>query len=363
MLKNKYTPLFALASLATIALFVILGISVSKNIKVNKSSAKSVSAEVEAINKTADSLKKANDSSYVSFNKALSQSEIVANDPNSIEYQGVKNVHELKTEVEEILTFPNTNLDIANAVESRGMMDQTIDALKIPKEKNPRVKKEKKERLKNLVASYASKKLRQQDLANSNNSNTTDGVNQTTTDLGNNELANTNIETNTNQTSNQQSQNVGVKNSKNSGTTASNKKQINKDKSGILVVKGGKLNNIKFDILQDQANVTETANQVKSFTGTFDFEASKDIMNNIIYIIITTPDGQVLRNSDWDVTAFKALDGERKIAGQTFKFDYKKGTVKPINFSFNTDGLQPGNYTFEIYHHSLLLHKYSKYLQ
>ncbi len=369
MLKNKYTPLFIVASIATIGLFLMLGYAASKsNINI-ASSVLSKADSLALIKKQADSLKLATNNSYNGFNDAVAAKEIVAEVPNTPEYTGVQNVHDIKKEVDVILETPKTAAQINTVIDRKNLMDETIDALKIPKEKDPEVRKRKKTKLIALNTTYTNTKLKQQDLASDNSNPTNDNNTQVVTE-NNTAVATTPVP----------APNVSVNSSSNTSVAtnaapvqslptaidalgANTKADAIRNRNGIVIVKGGKVKNVKFNLLNGSNNPTTIADDIKTVAGDFDFIADKDIVNTSLYVIITLPNGSVLRNSDWDVSAFKDDEGNRKIASKVFKVDYKKGQQVPINFNIAANALKPGNYTFEVYHNSLIVHKFTRTLQ
>jgi hypothetical protein len=81
------------------------------------------------------------------------------------------------------------------------------------------------------------------------------------------------------------------------------------------------------------------------------------VQNNIgdnnaaeVFIIVTQPDGQVLRNSVWDSGTFDTRNEGKKSHTLRMKFEYNKGEPKPLLFTLNPESFQTGNYTLQVYH-------------
>lgn len=88
-----------------------------------------------------------------------------------------------------------------------------------------------------------------------------------------------------------------------------------------------------------------------------------DYSNAEVYVVVTQPDGQVLRNDVWESgSMFTKAGGQREYTRQ-IRFEYTKGEPKKLLFSINAEEYQKGNYTMEIYHNGVVIGKAVKSLQ
>lgn len=110
---------------------------------------------------------------------------------------------------------------------------------------------------------------------------------------------------------------------------------------------------VKNDREQETSQVKKTSKLVISF----------NVQNNIadyesadIFIVITQPDGRILRNEDvWDATSITLRNGNRVNYTRRIRFEYSKGEVKPLLFSLNADEYLKGTYTLQVYHNGYLI--------
>ncbi|MBP6432163.1 MAG: hypothetical protein KA319_10375, partial [Ferruginibacter sp.] len=100
---------------------------------------------------------------------------------------------------------------------------------------------------------------------------------------------------------------------------------------------------------------TTTAEEVEKITGSFVVKNAMPYKNAEIIIVITQPNGKVLKNSAWETGIFETKEDGRKMYSQKIKFDYSKGETKKCNFSVIADNYPKGNYTLQIYHNGVLI--------
>ena len=82
-----------------------------------------------------------------------------------------------------------------------------------------------------------------------------------------------------------------------------------------------------------------------------------------VYVIVTQPDGKVLKNDVWESgSMFTRSEGQREFT-RMLRFEYAKGESKKLIFSINADEYQKGNYKMEIYHNGVVIGRASKMLQ
>ena len=81
------------------------------------------------------------------------------------------------------------------------------------------------------------------------------------------------------------------------------------------------------------------------------------VQNNIsesndaeVFVVVTQPDGSVLKNSVWDSGTFETKNEGKKNHTLKMKFDYHKGEPKQLLFTLNPESYQKGNYVLQIYH-------------
>jgi predicted nuclease with TOPRIM domain len=94
------------------------------------------------------------------------------------------------------------------------------------------------------------------------------------------------------------------------------------------------------------------------------------VQNNInqytnadMYVIITQPDGRIIKNDDVWESAFMETYNDQKINyTRKVRFEYQKGEVKRILFSLNPDTFQKGNYTLQLYHKGYMIGQTTKAL-
>lgn len=109
---------------------------------------------------------------------------------------------------------------------------------------------------------------------------------------------------------------------------------------------------------------TSNANKTNKFIVSF------AVLNNIsdypdaeVYVIITQPDGYVMKTDAWESSsAMQTKNGEKKIYTRKIKFEYTKGETKRLFFSLNPDEYQRGTYTVQLYHNGSLIGQSSKTL-
>lgn len=96
---------------------------------------------------------------------------------------------------------------------------------------------------------------------------------------------------------------------------------------------------------------TSSANKVSKFIISF------AVQNNIIeetdvdvYIIITQPDGTVLKSDVWEAFSIDTKNEGKKSYTRKVRFQYEKGERKNLIFSFNADEYMKGNYKLQVYH-------------
>ncbi len=88
------------------------------------------------------------------------------------------------------------------------------------------------------------------------------------------------------------------------------------------------------------------------------FIVSFTLQNNVneyniadVYVVITQPDGQVVKNDEiWDATMTTAASGDKISYTRQVRFDYQKGEAKKLFFSVNADKYLKGDYKLQVFH-------------
>jgi len=94
------------------------------------------------------------------------------------------------------------------------------------------------------------------------------------------------------------------------------------------------------------------------------------VQNNIsqyenadVYVVITQPDGRILKNEDvWETTTMNIQNGSRINFTRKIRFEYLKGERKEILFSLNAEDYQKGTYLMQLYHNGYLIGQSMKML-
>lgn len=100
------------------------------------------------------------------------------------------------------------------------------------------------------------------------------------------------------------------------------------------------------------------------------FVISFNVQNNIsdykkadLYVVVTQPNGDVLRNTVWDSGNFITRDGIRKEFTIKLIFDYTAAEQKAILFSLETEISQKGIYTMQVWHNGIMVGQSEKTLR
>ncbi|MBL0146417.1 MAG: hypothetical protein IPP48_12405 [Chitinophagaceae bacterium] len=100
---------------------------------------------------------------------------------------------------------------------------------------------------------------------------------------------------------------------------------------------------------------TTNADNVDKLVGSFVVKNNGQLSGAEIIIVVTQPNGKVLKNSAWETGLFETKEDGRKMYSQKLRFDYTKGEIKRCNFSLSADKYPKGNYTLQIYHNGVLI--------
>ena len=93
------------------------------------------------------------------------------------------------------------------------------------------------------------------------------------------------------------------------------------------------------------------------------------VQNNIsdepvseIYVVITQPDGKVLKTDVWDAFSIDTRKEGKKSYTRKVRFDYERGENKKLLFSLNADDYMKGNYKLQVYHNGYMIGQTNKVL-
>lgn len=93
------------------------------------------------------------------------------------------------------------------------------------------------------------------------------------------------------------------------------------------------------------------------------------VQNNItedndaeVYVIVTQPDGKVIKNDIWDAYSIDTKNDGKKSFTRKVRFEYAKGESKKLVFSLNADDYMKGNYKLQVYHNGYMIGQTSKAL-
>ena len=109
-------------------------------------------------------------------------------------------------------------------------------------------------------------------------------------------------------------------------------------------------------------NETALAEKADKLTGTFTvMNFNSQLTNAEMMVVVTKPDGKVLKGSGWDSGTFTTPDG-KKVYSYKFNFTYTRGETRRLAFSLKGGTLSKGNYTMEVYHNGLVIGRVTKSL-
>lgn len=110
---------------------------------------------------------------------------------------------------------------------------------------------------------------------------------------------------------------------------------------------------VKNDKEQETNQSKKTSKLVISFAVQNNMTAYQ---NADVYVVITQPDGRILKNDDvWETSTINLQSGGRINYTRRIRFEYQKGEAKPIIFSLNPEEYLPGTYTLQVYHNGYMI--------
>ncbi len=105
-----------------------------------------------------------------------------------------------------------------------------------------------------------------------------------------------------------------------------------------------------FFVDNNRTKETNSVEVMQKINGSIEIYSNANLSNAEIVIILTQPDGQAVRNNEWETGVFTTKEGIRKIYSAIVRFDFKTGESKLCNFSINTNDIPKGKYTLQVYY-------------
>jgi hypothetical protein len=113
-------------------------------------------------------------------------------------------------------------------------------------------------------------------------------------------------------------------------------------------------------MIDDEKEIeTSTAGLADKLAGSFTVKNNTNFSNAELAVVVTGPDGQILKNSEWETGTFETREG-RKIYSFKTRFEYSRGEARKVNFSLNAENLSRGNYIMQVYHNGNLIGRIQK---
>jgi chromosome segregation ATPase len=117
-------------------------------------------------------------------------------------------------------------------------------------------------------------------------------------------------------------------------------------------------------VKNDKEQETNQANKVTKLVISFTIQNNlTNYENTGIFVVITQPDGRILKNDDaWETNTLNLQSGGRINYTRRVKFEYQKSESKKIIFSLNAEEYITGTYTLQIYHNGYMIGQIMKTL-
>ena len=105
-------------------------------------------------------------------------------------------------------------------------------------------------------------------------------------------------------------------------------------------------------VKNDKEQETNQAKKASKLVISFSVQNNiTDYENADVFIVITQPDGRILKNEDvWDATTINLQNGSRINYTRKVRFEYRKGESKQLIFTLNAEQYLKGTYTMQVYH-------------
>ena len=116
-------------------------------------------------------------------------------------------------------------------------------------------------------------------------------------------------------------------------------------------------------VKNDKEKETSVADKVSKLVVSFALQNNiTDQTDAEVYVVVTQPDGKVLKNDIWEAYSFDTKKEGKKSYTRKVRFEYEKGEKKNLVFSFNADEYLKGNYKLQVYHNGYMIGQTSKAL-
>ncbi len=158
--------------------------------------------------------------------------------------------------------------------------------------------------------------------------------------------------------------NVQVKNLEGNMQQLSQENKVLTEKvklASVFVVSELKLTPVM--VKNDKEVETNLARKASKLVVSFDVQNNLNQYNNTeVFVVITQPDGKVMKNDVWEDFSMETSDGGKISYTRRVKFDYQKGETKHLVFTLSPDDYQDGNYSMQVYHNGYKIGETTKTL-
>ena len=110
-------------------------------------------------------------------------------------------------------------------------------------------------------------------------------------------------------------------------------------------------------VKNDKEQETNQAKKANKLVISFSVQNNvADYDNADVFVVITLPNGRILKNEDvWETTPITLQNGNRIFYTRRVRFEYQKGESKRLLFSLTDDEYLKGTYTMQIYHNGYMI--------
>ena len=121
------------------------------------------------------------------------------------------------------------------------------------------------------------------------------------------------------------------------------------EQSGTFVASDLKL--VPVMVRNDKEQETSLAQQTAKLVVSFNVQNNApDKTDNEVYVIVTQPDGKVLKTDVWESFSVDTRQDGRRSYTRKVRFDYAKGQTRNLLFTLSPDNYLQGTYQLELYH-------------
>lgn len=117
-------------------------------------------------------------------------------------------------------------------------------------------------------------------------------------------------------------------------------------------------------VKNDKEQETNQARKASKLVISFVLQNNVTDYNNAdVYIVITQPNGRIMKNDDvWETSTMNLQSGGRISYTRRIRFEYQKGESKKLLFSLNPEEYLQGTYTLQVYHNGYMIGQIMKNL-